>query len=172
MSINNDQKVDYLWKKIGYGKSKTDTNSQKKAVNESISSPLLIRGDVIWVDPGQIPSTIPSSSSSIVTVYGNSLPVECSVDQNASTNRTWLSNVTDWIGTEFGATYIVNVYVHDSNDASSAVSNGTKLTATGSGNDDEWFFDYQSGVLNFIGDNLPNNINFSGSYFRTDIGVV
>ena len=33
---------------------------------------------------------------------------------------------------------------------------------TGSGNDDEWFFDYQSGVLHFIGDNLPNGVNFSG----------
>jgi hypothetical protein len=33
---------------------------------------------------------------------------------------------------------------------------------TGSGNNDEWFFDYQSGVLNFIGTNLPNGVNFTG----------
>ena len=30
------------------------------------------------------------------------------------------------------------------------------------GNNDEWFFDYQSGVLHFIGTNLPNGISFSG----------
>jgi len=34
--------------------------------------------------------------------------------------------------------------------------------ATGSGNNDEWFFDYQSGVLHFIGANLPNGISFTG----------
>ena len=32
----------------------------------------------------------------------------------------------------------------------------------GSGNNDEFFFDYQSGVLHFIGTNLPNGVNFSG----------
>ena len=36
------------------------------------------------------------------------------------------------------------------------------MFATGSGNNDEWFFDYQSGVVHFIGANLPNGINFSG----------
>ena len=36
------------------------------------------------------------------------------------------------------------------------------MFATGSGNDDEWFFDYQSGVLHFIGANLPNGISFTG----------
>ncbi len=36
------------------------------------------------------------------------------------------------------------------------------MFATGSGNNDEWFFDYQSGVLHFIGANLPNGINFTG----------
>ena len=34
--------------------------------------------------------------------------------------------------------------------------------AAGSGNSDEYFFDYQSGVLHFIGSNLPNGVNFSG----------
>ena len=36
------------------------------------------------------------------------------------------------------------------------------MGATGTGNDDEWFFDYQSGVLHFIGENLPNGVDFSG----------
>jgi hypothetical protein len=35
---------------------------------------------------------------------------------------------------------------------------GTKLFAAGSGTDDTWFFDYQSGILNFIGSNLPASI--------------
>ena len=36
------------------------------------------------------------------------------------------------------------------------------MFAVGSGNNDEWLFDYQSGVLNFIGTNLPNGVNFTG----------
>ena len=36
------------------------------------------------------------------------------------------------------------------------------MGATGTGNDDEWFFDYQSGILHFIGENLPNGVDFSG----------
>ncbi len=36
------------------------------------------------------------------------------------------------------------------------------MFAGGSGNNDEYFFDYQSGVVHFIGTNLPNGINFSG----------
>ena len=36
MTISDTQKVDYLWKKLGYGKAKTDTNANKKAPNEAI----------------------------------------------------------------------------------------------------------------------------------------
>ena len=35
---------------------------------------------------------------------------------------------------------------------------GTQLFQAGSGNDDEWFFDYSSGVLNFNGVNIPSVI--------------
>jgi hypothetical protein len=35
---------------------------------------------------------------------------------------------------------------------------GTKLFAAGSGNDDTWFFDYQAGLLNFNGANIPSQI--------------
>ena len=44
-----------------------------------------------------------------------------------------------------------------------APSISNKVFVTGSGNNDEWFFDYQSGVLNFIGTNLPNGKSFSGN---------
>ena len=53
------------------------------------------------------------------------------------------------------------MYIHTSGDAAGATG-GDQVFATGSGNDDEWFFDYQSGVLHFIGDNLPDGISFTG----------
>lgn len=161
MAISDTQKVDYLFKKLGYGVTKTDTLAFKRAFNESIASPLLIRGDRIWQDSGDIPAVKPSSSSSQVEIYddsGNgSNTVECTEDITSSDNRTWLTGLTDWIPTEFGATYLVKVYI-DTAGSTTPQSTGTQLLAAGSGNDDEWFFDYQSGVVHFIGDNLPSEI--------------
>ena len=162
MAISNDQKVDYLFKKLGFAVSKTDVNSIKSAANESIASPLLIRGDKVWQQSADIPTTIPSSDTAILTVYGSSNPIECTEDITASANRTWKTDLTDWVPPEFGATYLVSVYVHTSSDGANAVDISNKVFITGSGNDDEWFFDYQAGVLHFIGDNLPNGVNFSG----------
>ena len=162
MAIQESQKVDYLWKKLGYGRSKTDVNSIKGATNESIASPLLLLGGDVWSQSGDIPSLMPASSAGVVTVYPSSAPVECTNDITASTNRTWKTGTVNWIPPQIGSTYLVKVYIHDSGDAANAVANGTQVLAAGSGNSDEWFFDYQSGVLNFIGVNLPNGVNFTG----------
>jgi hypothetical protein len=162
MAINESQKVDWLWKKLGYGVAKTDINSIKAATNESIASPLLIRGDNIWQDSAAIPGTKPTSSSTVVKIYddsGNgSATVECTADATATPNRTWKTNSTDWISAEFGSTYLIKVYL-DNAGAATPQTTGTQLFAAGSGNNDEWYFDFQSGVLNFIGDNLPSGIN-------------
>lgn len=162
MAIADAKKVDYLWKKIGYGATKTDTNANKAAPNEAIASPLLLRGDKTWNQANLIPTTMPGSSSGVVTVYGTGAPDETSNDATASTNRSWKTGLTDWIPPEFGATYGVKVYIHDTGSASAAAASGTRVFAGGSGNNDEYFFDYQSGVVHFIGTNLPNGVNFSG----------
>ena len=162
MTITDNQKIDYLFKKIGYGATKTDTNAQKLAPNEAIPSPLLIRGDKVWKQAASIPAVKPGSSSGVVTCYTGSSVIETTADNTATANRTWKTGVTDWIPPQFGSTYLVNVYIHTSGDASGAASISNKVFVTGSGNDDEWFFDYESGVLNFIGTNLPNGVNFSG----------
>ena len=162
MAISNDQKLDYLFKKVGFGVSKTDTNANKLAANEAIPSPLLLRGDKVWQLASNIPAVIPTTNTSEVTVYGSSNPVECTADATATANRTWKTGTTDWIPPEFGSTYLVSVYIHTSGDPAGAISISNKVFTTGSGNNDEWFFDYQSGVLHFIGDNLPNGVNFTG----------
>jgi hypothetical protein len=162
MAISDTQKVDYLWKKIGYGVAKSDTDANKKAYEEAIASPLLLRGDRIWQLSGSIPGTIPATTTSPVTVYKDgtgswSHTVECTEDTTASDNRTWKTNLTDWIPVEFGATYQVQIYI-DVAGASNPQTTGTKIFAAGSGNNDEWYFDYQSGVLNFIGSAIPSSI--------------
>ena len=159
MAISDNQKIDYLFKKLGYGATKTDTILNKLAANESIPSPLLLRGDKVWAESGDIPGVKPSASTGVITIYS---AVEASEDITATGNRTWKTGITDWITPEFGSTYLVNVYVHTSGDAGNAETMANKVFVTGSGNNDEWFFDYQSGVLNFIGDYLPHGKDFTG----------
>jgi hypothetical protein len=168
MAISEARKVDYLWKKIGYGVTKTDTNANLGPTNEPIASPLLLRGDRTWNQASSIPSTPPVSSSGVVTVYPTGSPIECSAVATATLYRSWNTNLTDWIPPEFDAQYLIVAYVHTTGDSANAVSSGEKILAAGTGNNDEYFFDYQSGIIHFIGSNLPRNadtgteINYSG----------
>lgn len=162
MAITDSQKVDYLFKKIGYSVSKTDTSTVKSPSNESIASPLVIRGDSIWAQSDLIGNVIPGANTAIVTVYADALSstIEAVNDGTASANRTWKTNLTDWIDPSFGATYQVKVYIANAGNTAPQTY-GTQLFADGSGSNDEWFFDYSSGVLNFIGTSLPS-VSFTG----------
>ena len=161
-TFNESQKIDYLWKKVGYGVTKTAEPTSKQAFNENIPSPLLYRGDLVWMQSGQITTSPPTSTNSIIEVYkdgvGSFSPsVECTEDLTAPDNQTWQTNLTNWVPTQFGDNYLIQVYV-----ANTGVTNpqtvGTKLFQAGSGSDDTWFFDYQSGVLNFNGATVPSQI--------------
>ena len=162
MAISDAQKIDLLWKKIGFGKAKTDTNSNKKAPNEPNASSLIIKDSDIWNQSSSITSTIPSANSSVANVYIDSVSgaLQTTEDGASSDNRTWSTGTTNWIAPSFGATYQLKVYAAASGTANPQ-SNGEQLIETGSGNDDEWYFDYQSGILNFIGSNLPSAIGTS-----------
>ena len=169
MAISDTQKVDYLWKKIGYGVAKTDTDTNKKAYEEAIASPLLLRGDKLWAQSGLVPGTIPATSSSTVQVYkdgtGSWTPtIKSTVDATSTVNRTWKTGLTDWVPVEFGPTFQVQVYI-DGDASTTPQSTGTKIFAAGSGNSDEWYFDYQAGTLNFIGTNLPSGLTAGKSIF-------
>jgi len=166
-SFNESQKLDYLWKKIGYGVAKTSIPppgaGSKEAFNESIASPLLYRGDLVWTNSGSIPAVPPSDTSSIVQVYkdgggGSYSPtVQCTEDLTAPDNQTWKTNLANWIPTQFGDNYLVQVYV-DTTGSTTPQTTGTRLFQAGSGSDDTWFFDYQAGVLNFNGTAIPSVI--------------
>ena len=165
-TFNESQKIDYLWKKVGYGVAKTAGTTgagSKEAFNESISSPLLYRGDLIWMQSDQITSSPPGSTNSIIQVYkdggggGYSPTVECTEDLTSPDNQTWNTNLSNWVPTQFGDNYLVQVYVANSG-ISNPQSAGTKLFQSGSGTDDTWFFDYQAGVLNFNGAVIPSQI--------------
>ena len=162
MAISDSQKIDLLWKKIGFGKTKTDTNANKKAPNEPNASNFIIKDADIWNQSGSIPATIPSANSGIANVYLDSVSgaLETTEDGASSDQRTWSTGKTNWIPPTFGSTYQLKVYAAPTS-TNNPQTNGTQLFETGSGSNDEWYFDYQSGILNFIGSNLPSAINTS-----------
>ncbi len=165
-SFGESQKLDYLWKKLGYGVTKTSIpppgSGSKEAFNESIASPLLYRGDLVMTDSGDIPGTPPAATTAIVEVYkdgvGSFSPtVQCTEDLTSPDNQTWKTNLANWIPTQFGDNYLVVVYV-DTTGSTTPQTTGTRLFQAGSGSDDTWFFDYQAGVLNFNGATIPSVI--------------
>ena len=161
-TISDTQKVDYLFKKLGWGVAKTDQNQTggKDAYQEAIPSPLLLRGDKIWTQAADIPAIIPASNSSVVTLYNDYVTntVECTEDSNDTLNVTWLTNLPNWIPIEFGSTYLIKAYIAPTGTPNPQTT-GIPIYSQGSGNNDQWFFDYQSGVLNFAGANLPTYSN-------------
>lgn len=156
-----NKKVDVLWKKIGFNKTKTDDLTSKNEYDETIASSLIISPSDIWTDP--IPSTKPASNTDTIIVYTD---VECTEDTTSADKRTWKTNLSNWIPPRFGSTYLINVYVDSANSAN-ASSNGTQLQPLGSGNEDEWYFDYQAGVLHFIGTNIPSSVTNATSVYIT-----
>ena len=169
----SQQKVDFLFKKIGFSASKTGvaedqsgfTGNKKAPPNEAIPSPLVIPASSLWADTSYIPATPPTSSDGYVGVYKTTSSFRMTVDTTVSNNRTFIARDTwgnpasaikgDWIDTQFGADYIIKVYKGDP-----STSAATKiLSAAGtSGKDDVWFFDYSSGVLNFNGEDLDGQL--------------
>ena len=169
----SQQKVDFLFKKIGFSASKTGvaedqtgfTGNKKAPPNEAIPSPLVVPASSLWADTAYIPASPPTSSDGYVGVYKTTSSFRMTVDTTVSNNRTFIARDTwgnpasaikgDWIDTQFGADYIIKVYKGDP-----STSAATKiLSAAGtSGKDDVWFFDYSSGVLNFNGEDLDGQL--------------
>lgn len=156
MAVSDSAKIDLLYKKL-FGVAKTDTPANKSPSNESIASPAFIRGDIIWQQSLNIPA-IASAVGGIVQDYTGANCVQCTADTTTSpigsVYPSWKTNLTDWIPSELGSTYFIKVFV-DNAGAGNATSTGTQIFDSGSGGTGEWNFDYQSGVLNFIGGTIP-----------------
>ena len=154
MAVSQEQKVDFLLKKIGFTASKTGSVSGSGAVSgtakagfaEAIPSPLVIASTSVWADSSFIPATPPGSDSAYVKVYlSGSSGLRMTYDNTVSNQRSFVARSTygnqtsailgDWIDTQFGADYIIKVYKGDPN------SGGVQLSAAGSGSNDGWFFD-------------------------------
>ena len=159
MTISQAQYIDLLVKKL-VGVAKTDTNPPKAPSNESIASPPLLRGDIVWTESDQIPATAQVISGITQSYLGGS-SVQCTADPTVGliggVNPTWLTGLTDWIPPEFGSTWLVKIYAGPAN-AANIQATGTQLFAAGAGGTGEYFFDNQAGLLNFIGNTIPASL--------------
>lgn len=165
MAISDSQKVDLLFKKVGYGVAKTDTSANKSPANEANASPLVSPGSTIYQQDYAITntSTLPTSNSSVVTVYRDSLTstVQCVKLPTTSANVSWTTGLTDWVPVQYGTGYQVKLYAGPA--GSSTPQNYTSLPADGSGSNDSWYFDYQSGIVNFADTSVPSAANAGGN---------
>jgi len=175
MAASIEQKVDFLLKKLGYTATKTGiaedsslSGTLKAPFAEAIASPLVVPNTSIWQESESIPATPPATDSSVVEGYRTANAFQMTADSTVSGDRTFLARAAagnnssallgDWVDTQFGSDYIINVYKGDPN------AGGVKLSASGSGSNDTWFFDYSAGVLNFNGDSVPSGVTESNIY--------
>jgi hypothetical protein len=156
MAVSQAQIVDLLYKQA-FGVTKTDTATNKSPSNENIPSPLLLRGDTLWTQANQIPGTA-AATAGIVQAYVGVNAVQCTADNTTvpigGIYPTWLTSLTYWIPSEFGSTYTAQVWI-DNPGVSDPTATGTQIFAAGSGGTGQYYYNYQSGVLNFIGETIP-----------------
>ena len=136
MPASQEQKVDFLLKKIGYSASKTgiaedesaigiNTNTAKAPFEEGIPSPLIIPSTNILSDSSFIPTTPPGSDTAYVKVYPTTSALRMTRDSTVGTatrtyiayttyNDTSSARLTNWIDTQFGSSYILKAvsYTH------------------------------------------------------------
>ena len=167
MAISTAQYIDLLYKKL-LGVDKTDLPTNKSAAAETIPSPAMIRGDILWKQSDQIPSTA-ASVSGIVQGYTGTGTVATTADNTTvaigGVYPTWKTGLTNWIPPEFDTanlsnTYRVQVY-YGASGLSNPQTQGTQIYADGSGGTGEWYFDYKAGTLNFIGGTIPTGMTNS-----------
>ena len=178
MAVSIAQYVDLLFKKL-QGVAKTANSTVKSASNESIASPLFLRGDVVWMQSDQIPSTA-QVVTGVTQAYVGGNSVQCTADNTVppigGVYPTWLTNVTYWVPPELGSTWLPKVYVGPAS-AANIQATGTQIFADGIGGVGEYYFDTQAGVLNFIGETIPsvltagNVVYVAGYQYVGDLGV-
>lgn len=141
-NYSKGQILDLLYKKVSFTISKTDTEIAKSPANETDPSHFAVNSEYIPME--DIPSTPPATTTADIEVVTQLTMTE---DQTSEPRRSWKSSLTKWISPAYGSLYLVTIE-----------AGGVNLNINGSGNDDQWYFDYSSGVLHFIGENLPSEV--------------
>lgn len=155
MAISDQEKLDFLWKAF-QGFSKTAGASVKAASNETVPSPVIVYPDNIWGDVAQIPASPPGADlPDVMILYIGANRVQMTGDPTSPPNVTWLATETfgdvasrldAFVPPTFGSGYAARVFIGDPN-------TGPAARIFPDTTNEEWVFNYGSGVLTF-----PNNV--------------
>jgi hypothetical protein len=158
MAILDSEKIDFLWKRVLFGVTKTASALVKFASNETIASLPPVLPTQIWGDAALITPTPPETDTAAVAVQTGAQRVRMTADPTSPANQTWLATATygvpntrntDFIPPTFGVGYAVKVWIGDPNGGPAA-----RIFPDTTG--EEFVFDYAAGVLIFTG-NIPSN---------------
>ena len=102
MAASQEQKLDFLLKKLGYSSSKTGiaedsslTGTKKAPFGEAIPSPLVVPDSSVWSNSEWIPTTPPGSDTSYVKTYlASASGVRMTVDPTVAGNRAFVARTT------------------------------------------------------------------------------
>jgi len=152
MTISDTEKLDFLWKKVIFGTSKTANALVKTGSNETVASPLPVYATNVWTqaDSTNVPTVPPGSTTSVVHKYYGASRLQLTMDPTSPANVTWGAGMGNFIPTTFGAGYLVRVWLGDPNGAKAARIFPDTTSQ-------EYVFDYVSGTLNFTG-TIPSGI--------------
>ncbi|USN14963.1 hypothetical protein PAPPERLAPAPP_00360 [Brevundimonas phage vB_BpoS-Papperlapapp] len=151
MAIIDSEKIDFLWKKIIFGVSKTASAALKFGSNETIASPSPVLPSTVWQQGDDIPVT--PVENAFIQAYAGAQRIRATVDPTSPANVAWLATTThgdvetraiNFIAPTFGSGYAVKVFVGDPN-----VGPAARIFPDTT--DEEWVFDYAAGVLIFTG---------------------
>ena len=99
MAVTDQQKIDFLLKKIGFTKTKTGSvvgtgaisGTGKQPFAEAIPSPLIIANTALWNESASIPTTPPGSDTTQVKVYAPASALRMTVDSTVANNRAFIA---------------------------------------------------------------------------------
>lgn len=146
MPISDNDKLDFLWKKVAFGVA--STSAEKNDIEESARSQLLLMASNIWRQDSAIPK--PASALTGIVEF---VDIQLVRDPTVPTNTTWLAlhdpmagfgpsnRMGDFIPFSVDPSYEVKVY-SDSARTQRVLPNTDELS---------WVFDYASGTLKFNG---------------------
>lgn len=157
MPITTDEKVDFLFKQAGFGVAKTETAANKTGSNETIAYPLVVYPESVWKDSASIPAQPPVADTALITRFVGAGRIKATTDPTSTPNLTWLatatfgdvsSRLTGFVPPTFGSNYAAKVYIGDPN-----VGPAARIFPDTT--NEEWVFNYTSGVLMFMGTSIP-----------------
>ena len=174
MTIADNIKLDFLWKKVVYGVTQTafsgnTSGTTKQGTNESISSQPIIFNSQIWSQGDSIPAVPPTANTNLVDIRVGATALQCVVDPSVTGSRTWIvvndatqpitdtNRLKDWISPNVNPSYIVKIYA--GNPATGSQLLNSML------NNYEYVFDYSAGVVYFP-NNVPSIVLSNGIYIE------